>query len=120
MAILARCWSLARECKGQIVLLTGEPGIGKSRLVQVLLERTGEADPRISAINAHPFMFQRVPSDSRADSRARPDSVPRIAQSKGSKLRSLMAQAGEVAADEVGYGGPTRAAGWRATHGDRA
>ena len=57
VAILARCWSLARECKGQIVLLTGEPGIGKSRLVQVLLERIA-AEPRISAINAHPFMFR--------------------------------------------------------------
>ena len=40
MAILARCWSLARECKGQIVLLTGEPGIQEvAELVQVLLER---------------------------------------------------------------------------------
>ena len=39
LAILTRCWGLARQGKGQIVLLTGEPGIGKSRLVQVLLER---------------------------------------------------------------------------------
>jgi class 3 adenylate cyclase/tetratricopeptide (TPR) repeat protein len=37
---LARCWSLAEGGEGQLVLLSGEPGIGKSRLVADLAERT--------------------------------------------------------------------------------
>ena len=38
------------EGEGQVVLLCGEPGIGKSRLVQVLEERlAGEAHVRIES-----------------------------------------------------------------------
>lgn len=35
-AFLRGRWECAREAKGQVVLITGEPGIGKSRLLQVL------------------------------------------------------------------------------------
>jgi class 3 adenylate cyclase/predicted ATPase len=38
LAILKRRWSLSREGKGQVVFITGEPGIGKSRLIQALRE----------------------------------------------------------------------------------
>ena len=37
--ILLRRWSKAKTGEGQVVLLTGEPGIGKSRLTAALLER---------------------------------------------------------------------------------
>jgi predicted ATPase/adenylylsulfate kinase-like enzyme len=37
--LLLRRWKLAKDGEGQVVLLCGEPGIGKSRITQVLRER---------------------------------------------------------------------------------
>jgi class 3 adenylate cyclase len=39
LELLLRRWSKAKGCEGQVVLLSGEPGIGKSRLTAALLER---------------------------------------------------------------------------------
>jgi len=39
LEILLRRWSKAKSGEGQVVLLSGEPGIGKSRLTAALLER---------------------------------------------------------------------------------
>ncbi|MGH9141072.1 MAG: AAA family ATPase [Vicinamibacterales bacterium] len=44
VALLRRAWHHARDGEGRVVLLGGEPGIGKSRLTQVLLEQTA-AEP---------------------------------------------------------------------------
>ena len=39
LEFLLRRWSKAKAGEGQVVLLSGEPGIGKSRLTAALLER---------------------------------------------------------------------------------
>ena len=39
LELLLRRWSKAKNGEGQVVLLSGEPGIGKSRLTAALLER---------------------------------------------------------------------------------
>ncbi len=39
LELLLRRWSRAKSGEGQVVLLSGEPGIGKSRLTAALLER---------------------------------------------------------------------------------
>jgi class 3 adenylate cyclase/predicted ATPase len=42
LAILLECWAWAKDGDGQVVLLSGEPGIGKSRMIQTLRERLGD------------------------------------------------------------------------------
>jgi class 3 adenylate cyclase/predicted ATPase len=42
IGLLARRWTRAKSGEGQVVLLSGEPGIGKSRLTAALLEHVGK------------------------------------------------------------------------------
>ncbi|MGY2805927.1 MULTISPECIES: ATP-binding protein [unclassified Bradyrhizobium] len=65
VALLLTRWQQAKADEGQVVLLTGEPGIGKSRIVQELRERIAgdqhgqvsfQCSPYYSSTAFHPFI----------------------------------------------------------------
>ena len=55
LGVLCERWSAAQAGEGQVVLLSGEPGIGKSRLVQELKDRTTQDDATQIAFQCSPY-----------------------------------------------------------------
>ncbi|WP_170337375.1 AAA family ATPase [Ruegeria arenilitoris] len=52
--LLNRAWQLSREGTSQVVLISGEPGIGKSRLLEAMREEFGETDYARITISCSP------------------------------------------------------------------
>ena len=71
-AVLAQSWSRARTNDGQVVLIAGEAGIGKSRLVAAILEQVAAdaADPAALLLLSAAYQFG-ASSDRQADGTAR-------------------------------------------------
>ncbi len=55
MGLLLERWHLAREGEGQTVVLTAEPGMGKSRLVEALFARIGDEPHRRLVLQCSPY-----------------------------------------------------------------
>src|SRR5207342_3756654 len=55
LGLLQRRWTQAKEGTGQVVLLSGEAGIGKSRLVQTLKEQVLAEDATRIEFRCSPY-----------------------------------------------------------------
>jgi class 3 adenylate cyclase/tetratricopeptide (TPR) repeat protein len=53
--LLLRRWSQARDSEGQVVLLSGEPGIGKSRILNALREHLGAQGVQALRFQCSPY-----------------------------------------------------------------
>jgi class 3 adenylate cyclase/predicted ATPase len=102
LELLLRRWSKAKSGQGQVVLLSGEPGIGKSRLTSALLERlAAEPHTRLRTFCSpqhtdSPF-YPIIGQMERAAALARNDSL----QTKLDKLDAMLAQSSTSAQDAV-------------------
>jgi class 3 adenylate cyclase/predicted ATPase len=103
LALLQRRWRQAKAGEGEVVVLLGEPGIGKSRLAQAMLEEVaGEPHTRLryfcsphhQASALHPFITQleHVAGFSRED----------MPEARLSKLEALLARS-NAGAEEIGF-----------------
>jgi class 3 adenylate cyclase/tetratricopeptide (TPR) repeat protein len=93
LELLLRRWSKAKTAEGQVVLVSGEPGVGKSRLTAALLERlASEPHTRLryfcSPQRTDSAFFPIISQMERAAGFAQDDTVP----AKLDKLDALMAQ----------------------------
>ena len=96
MELLLRRWDRAKEGEGQIVLISGEPGIGKSRLTAAVQERLSE-EPHIrlryfcSPYHCDSALFPFISQLEAAGGFAREDAPAK----KLDKLAALLSRSGE-------------------------
>jgi class 3 adenylate cyclase/predicted ATPase len=91
LALLVRRWQQAKEGEGQVVLLCGEPGIGKSRILRALRERLESEGAQSLRFQCSPYyvnsaLWPSIDNLERALNFGRNESV----ESKLDKLEALI------------------------------
>jgi class 3 adenylate cyclase/predicted ATPase len=94
LALLLKHWAVATDGAGQVVLVSGEPGIGKSRLIRALRDQlSGESHIAVSCFcsphHTHTALHPIISHLERA-ARFAPDDAP---EARLSKLEALLGQA---------------------------
>jgi predicted ATPase len=100
IAVLLRCWQKAKESQGQVVLLTGSSGIGKSHIIEALMKRITQephtrlrfqCSPYFSNTAFYPVInqFERVAGFQRDDSAAQ--KLQKLAQMLNGSVDNLAA-----------------------------
>src|SRR5262245_11590739 len=107
LAMLERRWQQAKAGEGGVVLLSGEPGIGKSRLAQTLIERlAGEPHTRLRSFcsphHQDHALYPTITQLERAAGFRREDT----AEQRLDKLEAVLAQA----TNDLGEAAPLLAA----------
>jgi predicted ATPase len=94
MSLLHQRWEQARDGSGQAVLLVGEPGIGKSRVIEAVRERVRDEPHRVLRYQGSPYHRQSAlyPIVKQIEFAGRLSSGDTNAQ-KLDKLRTLLAPA---------------------------
>ena len=100
--VLVRRWQQARAGSGQVVVLTGEAGLGKSRLAQSLRDQIGDEPHTMLRYFCAPYyqnsaLYPFITQLERAARLAREDSP----QTRLEKLEALLARAGQPATHSV-------------------
>jgi class 3 adenylate cyclase len=106
LELLLRRWSRAKTGEGQVVLISGEPGIGKSRLTAALLERLAiEPHTRIRSFcspqNTDSALYPIIGQIERAAGFTRDDTT----ETKLDKLDALLAQSSTSIQDAALFAG---------------
>jgi len=104
IALLLERWALAQDGEGQVVLLSGEPGMGKSRILNALRERLERQGAQALRFQCSPYYVNSafwpiIDHIERILKFARDESV----ESRLEKLEALIVKAYGLPSDDVRY-----------------